>query len=288
MRRAITLGVTMQLLISLLALFLYLPLLHAENKISTPVVVKVDHQKFVVVGDQWINKKQFEQSERSLQNPYDPISTRGSKPAKVVLWEDGVLPIEFKKDVEPFLQERVWAACNEWASHANIKCHKGKYKRRVLTISRAYMGNRSGCFSMLGSDYYFMSLRRRLNLGDGCEHYSTVLHELGHALGLTHEHQRADRDSFVEIIEDNVDKQFMGFGLKLNFEKQEGETYTEYDFLSIMHYDQYAFSKNGGRTIVVREKFKNMQERIGNSETLSELDIKSIQAMYGVKSIIAP
>jgi hypothetical protein len=236
---------------------------------------------FVIVGDQWINKDQFEQSEKSLKSPYDPISTRGSKPAKVELWEDGVLPIEFKKDVEPFLQERVLQACNEWASHANIKCQKGKYKNRVLTISRAYMGNRSGCFSMLGSDYYFMSIRRRMNLGDGCEHYSTVLHELGHAFGLTHEHQRADRDDYVDILEENVDKQFMGFGLKLNFSKHDGELYTPYDFLSIMHYDQYAFSKNDLKTILLKEKFKNMQDRIGNSNTLSEYDIKSIQLMYG-------
>ena len=43
-----------------------------------------------------------------------------------------------------------------------------------------------------------------LTMGDGCEFKHVTMHELGHVIGFYHEHQRADRDEFVEILWDNV------------------------------------------------------------------------------------
>lgn len=39
---------------------------------------------------------------------------------------------------------------------------------------------------------------------ENCIRHQTVLHELFHAIGLSHEHARADRDHFVRIIYDNI------------------------------------------------------------------------------------
>ena len=43
-----------------------------------------------------------------------------------------------------------------------------------------------------------------MSIGDGCEFKYVIMHELGHVIGFFHEHQRADRDEFVEILWDNV------------------------------------------------------------------------------------
>ncbi|MEK6772953.1 MAG: M12 family metallopeptidase [Bdellovibrionota bacterium] len=109
---------------------------------------------------------------------------RASRPLKVDLWEDGVLPIVFKKGTSQKTIDLIWAACKEWSAAANVKCIPGPYKNRKLVVSGKYLGIDGGCWSMLGQSAYFLWVKRRMNIGKGCEFYATVLHELGHALGI--------------------------------------------------------------------------------------------------------
>jgi Astacin (Peptidase family M12A) len=239
--------------------------------------VKIDQKKYYLMGDMVVDEK-FGRNAILPENPNAPV---GSKPEEVKLWRDGILPIVFKKDVEPFLQKIVWQACAEWSVVANVKCVKGPYYKLEFTIGRKYAGVRTGCWSMLGRDDYAFGIARRMNLGPGCEDYSTVLHELGHAFGLTHEHQRSDRDKYVKVIEDNIEEQFMGFTYKLNFEQQKTELLTPYDFLSIMHYSRKSFSKNGGDTIRPLPPYEKYADDMGFQNQLSEYDKLAIRTLYG-------
>ena len=74
-----------------------------------------------------------------------------------------------------------------------------------------------------------------VEIGIGC-----VTHELMHALGFFHEHNRHDRDQHVKIHWENIIP-----GEDRNFEKHaklEADTYgTPYDPCSVMHYPSRAF-----------------------------------------------
>ena len=47
-----------------------------------------------------------------------------------------------------------------------------------------------------------------------------AIHELGHALGLIHEHCRADRDEYITVYYDNIKP-----GERHNFDKVSGNSY---------------------------------------------------------------
>jgi hypothetical protein len=65
-----------------------------------------------------------------------------------------------------------------------------------------------------------------------------IVHELMHALGIFHEQQRTDRNSFVTINVANIQS-----GAEPNFTIQNGSTaHGVYDYDSVMHYDRCAFS----------------------------------------------
>jgi hypothetical protein len=74
----------------------------------------------------------------------------------------------------------------------------------------------------------------------------TILHEMGHIIGLYHEFQRADRNNYVTVNYNNVIKGSWG-----NFEilTDDVQTLGPYDYASVMQYPAYSFSRNGGPVI---------------------------------------
>ena len=107
-------------------------------------------------------------------------------------------------------------------------------------------------------------------------HNYIVLHELGHAIGFYHEHNRPDRDNYIDVIYDNIESDF-----KYAFYKaEEGQSSTlgfRYNLQSIMHYSRGAFSKNGSDTI----RLKNgTATSFGTARQLSPLDIAKANKFY--------
>lgn len=127
----------------------------------------------------------------------------------------------------------------------------------------------NGCYSGLGVPFWGSSYD--LSIGDGCSGIGTVIHELLHAAGLFHEHQRFDRDNYVKIVWDNiVDAE------KDQFEKPSkliAKNIGSYNFQSVMHYKCTAFSNNGDKTILSSVSF-------GQREGLSQGDVDAIASMY--------
>ncbi|MBK9292841.1 MAG: hypothetical protein IPM57_00085 [Oligoflexia bacterium] len=192
-------------------------------------------------------------------------------------WEDGILPLEFADNITEEQRKMFFSACNKWAAKVNVKCIVGQYKNRVVEVTK----DLGGCWAFWGMGTHFGFLRRKINLGDGCWYQKTILHEIGHAFGLIHEHQRPDRDKYIKINMENIGSGFLGLQTKVNFDKQEAKLSVPYDFLSIMHYNQYAFSKNNQATIEPQEEFKKFLDIMGNTFEISEGDIKSMLALYG-------
>ncbi len=117
--------------------------------------------------------------------------------------------------------------------------------------------------------------RQLVELVDGCQR-GEIIHEIGHVLGLDHEQNRSDRDKYVKVIFQNIEKGFAG-----QF-TQRPSLYTDlgtYDYDSIMHYQQNAFGIDGAVTIMPVGTLPS-GVNIGQRDHISQGDIAAIGTIY--------
>lgn len=110
-----------------------------------------------------------------------------------------------------------------------------------------------------------------------------VMHEIGHVIGLDHEHNSPVRDQFVEVLIDNVlDDHKSDFDIATY---SVSAVLRPYDFVSIMHYGPTTFGKD--LPPPSKDKMTTMRRRdglpgpLGKGDDLTLSDIGGIEAMYG-------
>lgn len=92
-----------------------------------------------------------------------------------------------------------------------------------------------------------------LNLGPKCVKPGIVLHELMHTIGYFHEHNRPDRDIYVDIIWDNIKPEGRS-SFSRHWSWFVNTLGLDYDLASIMHYPHNTFSVDGNSSTIVPKK----------------------------------
>ncbi|XP_054774841.2 blastula protease 10-like [Lytechinus pictus] len=148
----------------------------------------------------------------------------------------------------------------------------------------------SGCYSYIGR---LSGQVNTVSIGDGCETFGIVFHEVCHALSFFHEQSRPDRDDYVTIIWDNIQS-----GSENNFNMYDTSlinTYgIPYDTESIMHYSSTAFSidpnyldKHDRRPTIVTVDPLEMPY-LGNRVGPTHSDLKLLNLVYSCSDSCEP
>ena len=110
------------------------------------------------------------------------------------------------------------------------------------------------------------------------DNVGSIAHEIGHALGFWHEHQRPDRDEFVKVLYDNIPLAYHHLFFKLP-EEEINSLHVDYDYGSIMHLSLFAYSFDQNTPSL--RLLKEYSEEVGQRKNTSESDREQVRLFYG-------
>ncbi len=182
-------------------------------------------------------------------------------------WQDGVVPYLAPTDNSSTQQDRIAEAIAHWTEHTTITFVERTEENKDLYPNYIRFDSSNSCASYVGMQGGDQSIL----VSDACS-MGSIIHEIGHALGLFHEHTRPDRDNFAQVDWDQI---VSGKGINFDILEANVESFGPYDYGSIMHYGAYFFSATGDPTIIVPDGID-----IGQRDGLSSLDASSVNSMY--------
>ena len=194
------------------------------------------------------------------------------------LWPGGHIYYNFDTTMPPEMRTNIGKAISQW-NNSIIAFNDGvtyKYSKlplwkynpssanvvlfRYLPINSTANGTSSHIGKAGGVQYITINAS---NTSPALDDVGFYLHEMGHAAGLIHEHQRPDRNEYVTVYDQNIHPSRVG---DLSIWVPNGNSYTytngnttttvaptnpktRYDYESMMHYAPYFGSNGSGPTI---------------------------------------
>ncbi|XP_055340507.1 uncharacterized protein LOC129589690 [Paramacrobiotus metropolitanus] len=153
-----------------------------------------------------------------------------------------------------------------------------------IYFKRMYSG---GCESELGHkgsyQYIYLAVPSLFSSAD-CMYIGKIQHEVMHALGFDHEHERPDRDQYVDIRRGNIDSDEYERNFAIS-----GTMYTfgtKYDYNSILHYGTFHGIQDVVQPCIVPKK--GLIVRMGQTLRMSSTDVAKIMIAYKCPLTVIP
>ena len=181
------------------------------------------------IEDLYLTPTPESRKNRELEGPTRrDLSARAQK----YHWPEGTIPYVIDDDVSVEQKQNINGAIGEWNEKTVISLAARTAEPNYLRFMNVTSGNCRSRVGMVGGAQSISLPPRGCSVDD-------VVHEIGHAVGLWHEHQRVDRDDYVTLLFENLDKRVWA-----NYIAEDPAS-GPYDYASTMHYDRRSASSNG-------------------------------------------
>lgn len=147
-------------------------------------------------------------------------------------WPNNIVPYTIASDVPD--KSRIEAAAKAWSDATPFQVVPRTDEPNYVEFRRTTAASCSSSVGMIGG-------RQFINLPDNCPIVS-IIHEIGHAIGFWHTQSREDRNMFIRVRSNSIDKASIS-----NYDQEisTGDDEGPYDYDSIMHYGNTGFAFTG-------------------------------------------
>jgi uncharacterized protein (TIGR03437 family) len=208
--------------------------------------------------------------EGDIEVQLEGSKTSPSKDALVIAansfrWTNATIPYVIDAAIPN--PQRINDAIAHWNANTPIRLTPRAGEANWLHFIRE--NNFGVCFSSIG----MIGGEQNIRVDDLCG-AGGIIHEIGHTVGLYHEQSRLDRDRYVSVAFENINKTLVN-----NFNQNvTAAPAAPYDYGSIMHYGRYSDARN---PYIPTIETIPAGMPIGGGVALSPEEILIVKSMYG-------
>ncbi len=193
------------------------------DSVGTIVEFIVDNDTFICekINNIYVFQGDIILTEKQLQIDY----LKGATLAKYNFWPDNTVYYIIHNNLDSKVE--VLQAINHWKEKTTLNFVEWTGQENYIFFKLGD-GTRSNLGMIGGQQEISIASNAQLRM---------VIHEIGHAVGLIHEHSRSNRDDYVIIHKENINEDMLD-----NFDKVKNSIsqYDDFDFNSIMLYPCYS------------------------------------------------
>lgn len=206
-------------------------------------------------------------------------------------WPESTVAFTINDNLQGTDRQTVLSAISAWNAAVDV----GSNQQKVRFVPRYWKDDRpyvdftkvdlpEGICgqSMVGRHDWFGSLwfshSIEIDTDPNCMTRRTIQHEMGHTAGLNHEHQRCDRDQFVNVASGDSNCARICGG--------DSSDFGPYNYLSVMHY-QYGQCGLSQR-VPATSNFRGQPTNAGTASQLDAGDVQGLNSSYVNRPALPP